>query len=357
VTSLSLDDVVVRENAYTDEGRGKVQSQYSLLSSIEGTEAKEWVVGTRYFTQDLYFEMAEMQVERFDGSGNYLGQENLYEVFERAVEDQGDGTGTYIWPRQQRSDGKFFGFDQRILEEKRAKYLDKTQFRAQYYNDPHDPSEEAISNFQYYERAFLKQTEGKWYFRKNRLNVFAAMDFAFSLGKKSDFTALVVVGIDADRNYYVLDIDRFKTDKISDYYASILKMHSRWGFMKIRCEVTAAQKIIVKDLRDNYIRKYGLALSIDEYLPTRNVGTKEERIYATLEPRYANGQVWHPRGGLSQVLEEELKVRFPPHDDVKDALTSCIEVCVPPSKMFSQMPGQQNMKLMVNPRFGGMGIA
>jgi hypothetical protein len=40
-----LDDCVVYENAYSGEGREKVKSQYSLLSSIEGAEAKEWVLG------------------------------------------------------------------------------------------------------------------------------------------------------------------------------------------------------------------------------------------------------------------------------------------------------------------------
>src|SRR5690606_25459484 len=43
-----LDDVVVGDNASTQEGRSKVKTQYSFLSSIEGTGAREWVVGTRY---------------------------------------------------------------------------------------------------------------------------------------------------------------------------------------------------------------------------------------------------------------------------------------------------------------------
>lgn len=35
-----LDDVVVKENAYTDR---QGQSQYSLLASIEGADSQEWV--------------------------------------------------------------------------------------------------------------------------------------------------------------------------------------------------------------------------------------------------------------------------------------------------------------------------
>lgn len=48
-----LDDVVIKENAYTQDGRDKVESQYSLLSSIETTDAQEWIVGTRYHPKDL----------------------------------------------------------------------------------------------------------------------------------------------------------------------------------------------------------------------------------------------------------------------------------------------------------------
>jgi hypothetical protein len=49
-----LDDVVTGQNAYTEDGREKVDLQYQLLASIEGADAREWVVGTRYHPTDLY---------------------------------------------------------------------------------------------------------------------------------------------------------------------------------------------------------------------------------------------------------------------------------------------------------------
>ena len=133
-----LDDVVVYENAYTVDGRDKTKSQYSLLSSIEGSDAREWVVGTRYHPKDLYNDLVQMAVDVYDNDGEIVDTDPLYEIFERQVEDAGDGTGQFLWPRQQRYDGKWFGFDARILSKKRAQYLDRVQFRAQYYNDPND---------------------------------------------------------------------------------------------------------------------------------------------------------------------------------------------------------------------------
>ena len=328
-----LDDIVVYENAYTGEGRNKVKSQYSLLSSIEGADAREWVVGTRYHPVDLYNDLLQMTEELFDDEGNKVGEDNIYEIFERPVEDRGDGTGEMLWPRSQRKDGKWFGFDIKVLAKKRGQYLDKGQFRAQYYNDPSDPDNVPIEStrFQYYERKLLKEDQGHWFYKDSKLNVFAAVDFAFSLSKKSDYTAIVIVGVDSDNNIYVLDIDRFRTDRITDYFEHILQLSTKWSFRKLRAEVTVAQQAIVKQLKE-LIKQHGLAISVDEFRPNKYQGNKDERISATLEPRYDNLQIWHYRGGNTQTLEEELQSRNPPHDDIKDALASAIDIAVKPFK-------------------------
>lgn len=350
-----LDDVVVKENAYTEEGRQKVKEQYSLLSSIEGADSQEWIVGTRYHPKDLYNDIASMAVDQFDEEGEVIGSDPLYEVFERQVEDRGDGGGQFLWPRQMRHDGKWFGFDAKILAKKRAQYLDRIQFRAQYYNDPNDAETASISReyFQYYDPIKLRRSDGKWYLNGKRLNVFAAVDFAFSRARRADFTAIVVVGIDADNNYYVLDIERFKTDKISDYFHKILSLHKKWDFRKIRAEVSVAQKVIVNDLKQNYIRPHGLALSVEEFQPNRHQGNKEERVEAVLQPRYHNLQIWHYQGGNCQVLEEELVLTNPPHDDVKDCLASCIDSCVPPTAS-RQNSNPNRFSQMTHSKFGGV---
>lgn len=352
-----LDDVVVGDNAGTLEGRDKVKTQYSFLSSIEGTGAREWVVGTRYHPNDLYSDLLEMESVMYDEDGEIISQDHLYEVFERVLEDspQRDGTGQYLWPKQRRADGKWFGFDQSERARKFAQYLDKTQFWAQYYNDPNDRSSSPIDPdlFQYYNRALLQRSEGFVYFNGVRLNVFAAVDFAYTTKKHSDYSSIVVVGVSPDNLYYILDISRFKTDKISDYYKAILTLHTKWGFRKIRAEMTAAQSIIVKDLRENYIKVNGLVLSIDENYPSRHQGTKEERIAATLYPRYENRQIFHYKGGNCQILEEELTQEHPPHDDVKDSLASCIQVCIPPS--YGALTRKAGFEGMYNKRFGGIG--
>lgn len=352
-----LDDVVVSNNAYLEDGREKVRDQYSLLSSIETVEAREMVVGTRYHPKDLYSSLAEMELDSYDEYGNRIKSDDnqLFDVKEYPVETAGDGTGEYIWPRTQSSDGKWYGFNQEVLDTKRSQYLNKVHFRAQYYNDPHDIDSSPIQRdlFQYYDANYLAHRDHHWYFKRERLNVVAAVDFAYSTGKKSDFTSIVVLGVDGANNYYILEIDRFKTDKISDYFSHILNLYEKWGFRKIRCEVSVAQQVIVKDLKENYIRPHGLSLTVDEFRPSRWQGSKEERIMAVLEPKYANRQIWHYQGGNVQVLEEELVFTNPAHDDVKDALASAIDFAIAPINMFS-INKQKEQPIQFHARFGGM---
>lgn len=348
-----MDDVVVQENAYTEEGREKVQQQYSLLASIEGAEALEWVVGTRYHPKDLYSDLIDMEAEIFGEDGELINSEEVYEMFSRQVENQGDGTGEFLWPRQQRSDGKWFGFDQNILSKKRAQYLDKTQFFAQYYNDPNKFENSLISSsdFQYYERNLVVSKYGKVLFKGKPLNVFAACDLAYTVKKRSDSTAIVVIGLDSDGFIYILDIDRFKTERVSEMYDHIRDLHIKWGFRKIRIEMTAAQSVIVKEIRDLYIRPNGLSLSIDEFHPTSRLGAKEERMDSVLQPRYANKSIWHYRGGECQTLEDELRQRHPTHDDCKDALSGAIEISVAPADR-GRIAREDNV--IWNARFGGV---
>lgn len=348
-----LDDVVVFENAYTQEGRDKTRRQYSLLSSIEGADARQWVVGTRYHPKDLYDDMLKAEQEIYDEDGDIIDSEKIYEVFERQVEDIGDGSGEFLWPRQRRADGKWFGFDRKILSRKRGQYLDKRQFRAQYYNDPTDPDNRPIDydKFQYYEEKYLKQQNGYWYYKDNRLNLAAAIDFAVSTKKTADYTSICVIGIDSENNIYVLDLARFKTDKISGYYKELLALYSRWGFRDLRAECTAAQAAIVKELKTMYMQPYGMAVRVHEFKPTKYDGSKEERMAAVLEPRYAEMMMWHRRGGNWQMLEDELVSNSPPHDDLKDALASAITIAVKPASSRNRQRAEDNV--VWHPRFGG----
>lgn len=306
------DDLVVPENAYTEDGRNLVVKKSSQFTSIRNPGGFTLACGTRYHPSDIYSTWKNQVYDVFDKEGIKIDQKPIWEVKEYKVEVD----NLFIWPRVVRDDGKAYGFDMQTLSRIRGEYEDRVQFFAQYYNDPNDPTSDRISRdkFQYYNPRMLVKEGSKWFYNGRKLNVYAAVDFAFSLSKTADFTAVVVIGIDCDSNIYVLDIDRFKSDKTIDYFKHIKALHSKWVFNKLRAEVSVAQKVIVNAIRD-YVRKDGLFLSVEEHRPTRSEGSKEERIAAALEHRYENMEVWHQEGSWTHVLEEELVLARPAHDD------------------------------------------
>lgn len=345
---IIADDIVVPDNAYTEEGRRKVASAMSLMASILNTGGVIKACGTRYHPADQYNTWKLQTMNIYDDEGNVSEVAPLWDIMERTVETN----GKFLWPRTARDDGKLYGFDRKELERISAMYTDRTQFYAQYYNSPNDPESNRVgeNKFQYFDPGLVTQKHGDWYYKDRRLNIVAAIDFAYTMTARSDYTAIVVIGIDSESNIYVLDLDRFKTDSISVYYEHLMRMHMKWEFRKLRAEVTAAQSIIVNDLKDK-IRETGTFLSVDSVKPNRHQGSKQERIAAILEPRYNDLKMWHCRGGHTPALEEELILARPMHDDLKDCLASAVEVAVPPRHSTTERSDARQVKF--HKRFGG----
>jgi hypothetical protein len=346
---IIADDLVVPENAYTEDGRESVVKKSSQFTSIRNAGGFTLACGTRYHPNDVYATWKTQEYDIFNDEGEIIDRKAVWEVQEHAVEVDGQ----FIWPKAMREDKKFFGFDNQVLSRIKAEYSDRTQFYAQYYNNPNDPGSNRINRdkFQYYDKRFLKQESGHWYFKSNRLNVYAAIDFNASRSKKADDTAIVVIGVDSSNTIYILDIDVFKSDKISEYFSHLVNLHSKWEFKKLRAEVTVFQAVIVRDLKDK-MKEEGLSLSIEEHRPTRNEGNKEERIASALEHRYENMHIWHFKGGYTDMLEEQLILARPAHDDIKDALASVIGIAVKPKNVErNELRKQTNI---YHPRFGGV---
>ena len=345
------DDLVVPENAYTEDGRDSVSKKSSQFTSIRNAGGFTMACGTRYHPKDIYDTWKLQEYDVYNDEGDVTDKEKVWSFKEYKVEEDQE----FIWPRSVRSDGKSFGFDLQTLARIRAEYSDKTQFYAQYYNDPNDKSANRINanKFMYADRKHLRESNGSWTYKAKKLNIYASIDFAFSLSKKSDYTAVVVIGIDSDGFIFVLDIARFRTDKIDDYFREIVRLHSRWSFKKLRAEVTVAQAVIARDLKDR-IRSEGLRLSVDEFRPSRADGRKEERIAAALEHRYDNQTMYHFKGGYTEELEEELVMARPKNDDIKDALASAVEIAVKPRASRSSQDFMETNVISIHSKFGGI---
>lgn len=340
---IILDDIVVPKNN-NEDGRRQVAAQYSQLQSILNPDGQILAVGTRYDPKDIYNTMQNTFEEIYDKKGEFIGREPQWSVLQRSVEENGE----FLWNRTRRKDGKYFGFDKKELARIEAAYVDKAQFYAQYYNDPNSTATSLLTPdmFIYYNKSKLTTIGGVYYLNGRQLNIYAAIDFAFSLKNTADSSAIVVIGVDADGYRYVIDIDRFKTDKIQTYFEHIINLHLKYNFKKLRAEVTVAQQAIVTALKDK-LAEESIRLVIEDYRPRAK---KEEHIMSVLLPLYEDHKIYHYRGGNCELLEEELKQAKPPHDDIKNALADAIEISVPPKKKQYIKP-LQNFKPIS--RFGG----
>lgn len=325
---IVLDDLV-EPNNNNSAGRKLVEERYSQMQSILNAGGMIVAVGTRYDPKDLYDHLINTYEEQYDHEGNLIGKKKSWSVFQREVEKDGE----FLWPRTKRSDGKAFGYNMQELARIKGSYLDKSQFYAQYYNDPNrlGASKYSSNQFIYYEKEKLQEANGRWTIAGKRLNLFAAIDFAYSLSDSADSSCIAVIGETADKLFYIIELDRFKTDRIKDYFDHVSRLHSKYHFKKLRGEATVAQSVIVKYLKDQ-LASQGVPLQIEEYKPMKD---KEERMNAVLRPLYEDAKIFHYKGGNCELLEAELLAAKPEHDDIKNAVADAIEIATPPFEVFT----------------------
>ena len=349
---LILDDIVVPENN-TETGRRDVNNWAAQAASIMSAESSMLVVGTRYHPEDAYQIMMSMHFE--DPIENEDGEVVLEEVrMFTVMQDEVEVEGEFLWPRQQRKDGKYFGFNPRILARKKAVYEANnqiTQFFAQYYNDPNDKSTAPISRdlFRYYKKEELEYIAGVWMIQGKPCWMYCAVDMAASTKDKADFTVVSTGCIDDEGNRYVVDIKRFKTQKISETFNAIRASYESYQFKKLRIEAVAGFRLVAQDLADR-LTDEGVRIPIDLYIPP-NADGKFARVNGILEPLYQSGAIYHYRGGNCQVLEDELVSVNPLHDDTKDAWAMSCDLMVKPlRRRFKDTSNVLNF----HNRFGGV---
>jgi len=369
---IVFDDVVVPNNAYTETGRGDVKRSLSQCTSILNAGGCIKAVGTRYHTQDAYFDMKEAKYRLWDEIEKaFVSEEPLWDIMEEVAEDEGDGTGNFLWPRTRTTAlsgstdedeaAEWFGFDTQQLEIIRSDYASKgemSQFWAQYYNNPNDASTNMFdrSLFQYYDPKYIGSNAGHVTFKGKRLNVYAAMDVAWTdisapTAKTADYTAIAVIGVDDEGYYYILDLDRFKTSSFQVYYDNVISLANKWGFRKIKIETNAGGKLVAQEI-ERLARQSGGSLSVEKKA-NAGFGTKSKlmRQYAIVNPKYELQSIFHRRDGLFSALEEELVLERPPHDDLVDALGMALEDAKPPMKTKKYLDTER--KVITDARFGG----
>ena len=337
---LVFDDIVTDTNAYTEVGRKEVKNGVASFIGVKNPGATTKSVGTRYHPDDVYQAFIDGKRPLLNDEGEIIGEEDQWQVAHAVVEDSGRGNGIFLWPRVRSSTtGQWYGFDPRTLAVKKAEYgaLGRSaQFWAQFYNEPNDPGNDRVKEgMNYYNPTKLKKQGHSWYYDGKKLNIYAGMDIAFSDdtgASKSDYTAIAVVGIDAEGFIFILDLIQYRTTTYSVHYDHIIKLYDKWHWKKIKIETNNAGKLVDKEIK-KLLRKNGRTMLIQSSAKTKHDGTKLERYSLILEPRYQSGYVLHYKGGYIDEYEDQLRKTRPRFDDLKDAVTDAMEIMEIPSDL------------------------
>ena len=285
---IIMDDVVNRDNTGTHEQIEKVILRYKDALDLLEPGGQIIVIGTRWSEVDFYSWIMDKEtgvIQSFDSMVREAYQGNLL-----SGEDFSP-----IWPEKYNL--KTF----QDLQREKGWF----EFSAQYLNNP-IPDEAATFKRGDFQRFDLEDVRGK------NLTKAILVDPAIEVGVRSDYSAIVVVGMDEFKNIFVLDLDRGRWLP-NELIEKIFQYDDRWHPHAIGIETIAYQRALAYSIREHMNEKR-------QYLPIKELRhhdqSKEKRI-GGMQPFYEARRVYHPKGNkFTTYLEEELAA-FPrgKHDD------------------------------------------
>lgn len=277
------DDVVTREVAQSPEMIRKVTETWELSDNLKGGEARRWHIGTRYKLGDTYGIILDRGVLA----------PRLYPATDTG---RADGNPVFLTPE----------------EWEETKRNQPTQYAAQMLQNPAAGEEAA------FKPAWLKAAE----VRPETLHVYVLCDPSKGTpNRRSDRTAIAVIGVDAAMNKYLLDGFRHRM-RLNERWQRVKAMHQKWSKMPgvMSVDVGYERYGLQSDLEhfEQQMQLEDYAFPITEVAWTRdNAKSKEDRV-ERLVPDIKDGRWFLPAvvhdegmGDCTWTVEDD-QVRYRP---------------------------------------------
>jgi predicted phage terminase large subunit-like protein len=288
--SLAVYDDVVTQSSVTSPEMMQKTTEMLELSYNLGTESgRRRFIGTRYHASDAYRTILDRGTAK---------------LRMRLATDDGTLDGEpAIWTLEK-------------LKEKR-KDLGPYTFACQIMQDPlHDAT-------QGFRRDWLRFYENR---SGEGMNKYVLVDAANSKRKSSDYTTMWVVGLSADKNYYVLDFIRDRLN-LTERAAALMRLHRKWRPFQVRYEAYGLMADVAHIKSRQELENYRF-----DILEVAGRTPKNDRI-RRLIPICEQGRLYLPhtlnysdyehvvRDLVHDFIEQEF-VAFPvsAHDDMLDSL-------------------------------------
>lgn len=256
---IVLDDAINKDNVRTPDRLEKIRNQAALLPPLLVTleQPIDWV-GTHYHVHDWYMTLK--------------GKPSIKVYLRRVIEN-----GKPIFPQ------KFSLEALEMLRTEWGNYL----FSSQYMMEPSDPADKK------FKREWLHYFDEPIMPRKPGMVFFLTVDPASRRRKKSDFTAMLVFGMD-HRGYFHL-VDGVH-DKLNPYQRidAVFKLVQKWGIQTVAYETIGFQESD-KFYIENAMLERKVFFRIVEVSSYKE--RKDERIVG-LQPFMQAGKFWLPKAGI-----------------------------------------------------------
>ncbi len=290
-----LDDVVSSNNIGTEDAIQKTIDHYKLLLSILNPDGEIWVVGTRWSHGDLYAWLSDPEGPEYE----------QVDVFLRTAEDD---QGNLLMPE--------------ILSRDFLDQQKKTQgtfiYSCQYLNRP------TSSDLNVFKDKDIRFYDHKPY----GLIYFITLDPAISLRAKSDYTGIIVNGVDYHGDWYIQEAIQERMSP-NDIISKIFELCEKYSpIMCVGMEKFALEKMLQINLNQEMQRR-NVYIPIKE-LETNTRVSKEVRIKA-LQPVVESHKLYIKKEHTE--LYRQL-LYFPQirYDDLIDALKSQLPIVFPSDK-------------------------
>ena len=337
-TKIILDDFESELNTKTPDRRREIKEwvmstvEPALENSAEN-EGSIWLIGTivHYdsFLQSIY-----------DGYLEAIRDKRKYAwdvIYHKAI----DSDGNVLW-------GSYFSKEKLGDIRKRFEDVGLThKFAQEYLNEARDLENAKFKTerLEYYDHEF-ESRDGFAYIVNSKdaipVNIYIGVDLAYEANESSDFQVIMIIGIDSNRNIYVIDYMR-EHMPLYDMPEQILEYAREYSPVKrVNVEHVGAQGII-KDAVNRMSgseRKVapGIALGVR---PPSGI-KKEDRLESLLAPLVNRGKMFIKRRH-THLVDEMFQFPKGRNDDVLDGLWYAVNKARPPvSKRFDAIEFIEN---------------
>lgn len=287
---LVYDDVVVPESVGTNETIRKTNDAVSMSQNL-GTmpRTRHWYIGTRYAVHDTY---------------DFIMQwGTIKERRHVCIDEQGNPV--------------LLPMDEFI---KKKKEMTPKDWASQMMQSPTADGE-----------LFFREQDWRTYSDRlvwQKMNRYILIDQSNSKNVTSDYTAMLVIGLNNDGNYYVLEMVRDRLN-LKERGEKVMALHRKWKPHGVYIEqvALAADREYILELMERQNYRFNL-------YPIQQRIQKMRRI-AWLIPLFQDGRIWFPEhtwqtlndGSVHDVVadfkkEEYLCYPHSTHDDVIDCLAN-----------------------------------